>query len=159
MLKPDARFRKITEIDIDFLKKHNIKGLILDLDNTLIDSKHRFIKGLKGWMEEVKNSGIKICIATNGISKEKIEKLAKELDIPYVYISMKPLKIGIWKARKLLNLKNEEIAEIGDQLFTDVWVSNRMKMFSILTEPVSDDRLKANKLKRKIEKWYLSRLK
>lgn len=157
MLRPDAQFKRITDIEPEFFKDRNIKGLILDLDNTLIDSQHRFIKGLKDWILNIKNNDIKICIATNSIKKEKIASLAKQLDIPYVYISLKPLKYGIRKAKDILELENSEIAEIGDQLFTDVWVSKRMKLFSVLTEPVSNDRFKVDKIKRKIEKWYLSR--
>lgn len=158
MLRPNARFKRITDIKPEFFKENNIKGLILDLDNTLIDSQHRFINGLKDWICNIKNNDIRICIATNSIKKEKIIELARQLDIPYVYISLKPLKYGIKKAKDILKLDNNEIAEIGDQLFTDVWVSNRMNLFSILTEPVSKDKLIVSRIKRKIEKWYLSRL-
>ena len=157
MLKPDAQFNKITDISIEFLKSKNIKGLILDLDNTLIDTKHIFLDGIEEWVSMVKDADIKICIATNSLKKEKIKELSGKLDIPYVYMSLKPLKRGLKKAIKILQLKNTEIAEIGDQLFTDVLVSNRMKLFSILTSPISEDRFKIDKLKRKIEKWVLSR--
>ena len=72
---------------------------------------------------------------------------------------MKPFKRGIKKAICVLDEKEENIAEIGDQLFTDVWVSNRMKLFSILTNPISRDRFKLDIIKRRIEKWYLSKQK
>ncbi len=157
MLKPDACFNKITDIEVSFLKENSIKGLILDLDNTLIDLEHNFIEGIKDWIDNIKDNNIKICIATNSISKNKIANLAEQLDVPYVYVSLKPLKFGLKKAIKILELKNNEIAEIGDQLFTDVWVSNRMHIYSILTKPVSKDRFKIDKLKRKIEKWYLTK--
>ena len=159
MLKPNAQFNKITDISADFLKKNNIKGLILDLDNTLIDTKHNFLEGAEEWIAEMKSAKIKICIATNSIKKEKTQKLADIIDVPYVSLSLKPLKRGVKKAIKILELNNEEIAEIGDQLFTDVWVSNRMKFYSILTKPISADRFKIDKIKRKIEKWYLMRIK
>ena len=81
------------------------------------------------------------------------------MDIPYVYVSMKPFKRGIKKAIGILDEKEENIAEIGDQLFTDVWVSNRMNLFSILTNPISKDRFKLDIIKRRIEKWYLSKQK
>ena len=157
MLKPDACFDKITDIETSFLKDNRIKGLILDLDNTLIDNEHNFIDGIKEWIQSVKENDIKICIATNSISKSKISNLAEQIDVPYVYVSLKPLKFGLKKAMKILELKNNEIAEIGDQLFTDVWVSNRMHIYSILTKPVSRDRFKIDKLKRKVEKWYLTK--
>ena len=106
----------------------------------------------------MKKANIKFCIASNSFKKKKIVKFANQLDIPYVMFSTKPLKRGVKKAIKLLDIKPENIAEIGDQVFTDVWVSNRMKLFSILTEPISEDFYKLSLIKRKIEKWYLSKI-
>ena len=157
MIKPDAQFEKITDIKIEFLKEYKIKGIILDLDSTLIDLDGNFLEGIIDWIKKIKKSNIKLCIATNSISKEKISKLSKKLDVPYVYKSFKPSKKGIKQAIKILHINNSNIAEVGDQLFTDVWVSNRMNLFSILTKPIAKDRFKIDKLKRKIEQWYLSR--
>ena len=65
---------------------------------------------------------------------------------------------GLKKAKKILNIENNEnIAEIGDQLFTDVIAANRMKMFSILTKPISEEKVKINNIKRKLEKKVLER--
>ena len=90
------------------------------------------------------------------MKKDKIEKIAKMLDIPYVHFSVKPTKIGLKKAKKILGVENNEnIAEVGDQLFTDVLGTNRMKMFSILTEPLCEEKVKINNLKRKLEKRVL----
>lgn len=159
MLKPDACFDKITDIPIEFFKTRNINGLILDLDNTIIDLQNNYLEGVEDWIKTMKQANIKICIATNSISKDKIEKISSNLEIPYVNISLKPLKKGVKKAIKILNLKTSEIAEIGDQLFTDVLVSNRMNIYSILTQPISKDRFKLDIIKRKIEKWILSKQK
>lgn len=157
MFKPDARFKKITDIEIDFFKKKNIKGIILDLDNTLIKSDGNLLDGIEKWIQSIKKSNIKLCIATNSINLQKIKEKAEKLEIPFVYKSCKPSKYGMKKAIKILGIKEEYIAEIGDQLFTDVCVSNRMKIFSILTEPISKDRFMIDKLKRKVEKWILAK--
>ena len=71
--------------------------------------------------------------------------------------SVKPLRIGLYKARKLLGLESKYIAEVGDQLFTDVIGANRMKMFTILTDPISPEKYKINNIKRKIEKKILKK--
>lgn len=39
ILYPDLYYNSVTEISAEILKKNNIKGLILDVDNTLIDYK------------------------------------------------------------------------------------------------------------------------
>ena len=156
LLTPNLQVRKITDITIKMLNENNIKGMILDVDNTLIDLDRVPLKGIKEWIDNMKNEGIKFCIASNSLKKDKIEKIAKMLDIPYVHFSIKPTKIGLKKAKKILGVENSEnIAEVGDQLFTDVLGTNRMKMFSILTEPLCEEKVKINNLKRKLEKRVL----
>ena len=158
LLTPNMQVRKITDITIEMLKENNIKGMILDVDNTLIDLDRVPLEGIKEWMDNMKNEGIKFCIASNSLKKDKIEKVAKMLDIPYVHFSAKPTKIGLKKAKQILGIENNKnIAEVGDQLFTDVLGTNRMKMFSILTEPLCEEKVKINNLKRKLEKRVLRR--
>ena len=155
MLKPKARFDKITDIDVKFLKENGIKAVILDVDNTLINLDKEPLYNIEKWIENLKKENIKICIASNSIKKNKVSKVAKKLDVPYIYFSTKPLKRGLKKAAKILREENETIAEIGDQLFTDVVGANRMKMFSILTNPISEEKTFLGKIKRKIEKIFL----
>ena len=157
MLKPKAQFDKVTDITVDFLRKNNIKAVILDVDNTLMDLDRKPLKNVEKWVDSLKNEKIKICIASNSIKKEKISKMAKKLDLPFIYFSTKPLKRGLKKAKNIVKEKSENIAEIGDQLFTDVLGANRMKMFSILTKPISGEKTKLGALKRKIEKIYLKK--
>ena len=66
---------------------------------------------------------------------------------------MKPLKKGFKKARKMLDLQNCEIAAVGDQIFTDVLGANRMKMFSILVEPIEEKDIFVTLIKRPIENY------
>jgi len=73
MIKPNAEFDIITDITIDFLKENNIKGLILDVDNTLIDLSRNKIEGLDDWINSMIESGIKIAIVSNGRKKKQIE--------------------------------------------------------------------------------------
>lgn len=156
LLTPNMQVRKITDITTEMLKENNIKGMILDVDNTLIDLDRVPLVGIKEWMDNMKNEGIKFCIASNSLKKDKIEKVAKMLDIPYVHFSAKPTKIGLKKAKQILGIEDSKnIAEVGDQLFTDVLGTNRMKMFSILTEPLCEEKVKINNLKRKLEKRVL----
>ena len=159
MLKPKARFDKITDIDAKFLKDNNINALILDVDNTLIDMDKRPLENLEKWIENLKDQNIKICIASNSIRKGKVRNVAKKLDIPFIYFSTKPLKRGLKKALEIIQENPENVAEIGDQLFTDVWGANRLKMFSILTKPISPEKTKLGEIKRKIEKIFLEKTK
>lgn len=157
MIKPNVEFDIITDIGVDFLKENNIKGLILDVDNTLIDLSRNKIDGLDDWIDSIIKSGIKIAVVSNGRKKKQIDLLTKKHGLIYVFFALKPFKSGIKKAKKELNLCYNEIAEIGDQIFTDVWVSNRTKMFSILTKPVEMEKSFLQKFKRRIEDLYKTR--
>lgn len=157
MIKPNVEFDIITDIGVDFLKENNIKGLILDVDNTLIDLSRNKIDGLDDWIDSIIKSGIKIAVVSNGRKKKQIDLLTKKHGLIYVFFALKPFKSGIKKAKKELNLCYNEIAEIGDQIFTDVWVSNRTKMLSILTKPVEMEKSFLQKFKRKVEDLYKAR--
>ena len=69
----------------------------------------------------------------------------------------KPLKSGFKKTVKLLEEKPENIASVGDQIFTDVIGANRMKMFSILVEPISKKDILATRIKRPIENFIIKK--
>jgi len=117
---PDLYLNNVKEISIEILRKHNIKGLILDVDNTLIDYRQNILAGAAEWCQGLRNSGIKICILSNSNKIEKIKKVAEALDAPFISFAKKPLKYGFKKAQKLLGLEAKEIAAAGDQILTDV---------------------------------------
>lgn len=156
MLLPDLKVKKITDITLEMLTKNKIEALLLDVDNTLIDLDKNPLDGIKKWIEDMKKNNIKFCIISNSIKKKKVKKIANFLEIPYIYFSLKPSKIGFKKAKKILGMnENQKIAEVGDQIFTDVLGTKRMQMFSILTEPICEEKVKINNIKRKIEKKIL----
>ena len=157
LMMPCKRVNKITDIPIDFFKNNNFKYIIIDVDNTLIDLKGKPVEGIKEWTNEVKENGIKMCIASNSTKIKRVKKIAEYLEIPYVYGSMKPFLKGLKKAMKILNAKSDETVEIGDQVFTDVIGANRLNLYSILTTPFELEKNIFEKIKRKIEKRYLEK--
>lgn len=134
---PNAYLKSVQEITIEFLRKNKIKALILDVDNTLID----YYKNLKQetieWAKELQGQGIKMYILSNTNKKEKVENVAKKLEIEYEFFARKPLKRGFIKIQKKLNINNENIGVVGDQIFTDIIGGNRCNMFTILVDQVS----------------------
>lgn len=157
LLYPKLYIENVTKIDLKLLEQNNIKGIILDVDNTLIDYDKKPIDGLEGWCNKLKQNNIKLCILSNSNKKEKIKKVAENLDIPFIYFAKKPLKFGFKKAKKILELKNENIGVVGDQLMTDVLGANRCKMFSILVMPISEKDIWVTKLKRPLENYIIHR--
>ncbi|MBR6504187.1 MAG: YqeG family HAD IIIA-type phosphatase [Clostridia bacterium] len=155
LLEPKLYIENVTKLNLEVLNKNKVKGLILDVDNTLIDYDRNPIEGLEKWCEDLKKNDIKLCILSNSNKKEKVKNLAKKLNIPFIYFAKKPLKTGFKKAKKILDLKNENIGVVGDQLATDVLGANRCKMFSILVKPISEKDIWITKLKRPLENFII----
>ena len=151
ILYPKAHFNNVKEISIEFLEKNNIKALILDVDNTLIDYDRNMPDGTVEWVEQLKHNGIKFYIVSNTNKKDKVEQVSQKLKIKYNYFAKKPLKIGFRKAQKLLNIESKNIAVIGDQIMTDILGANRCNMFSILVKPIKEKDILITKIKRPIE--------
>lgn len=159
LLYPDIYLRKVEDISIDLLNKNNIKGLILDIDNTLIDYDKKLEETTIKWCENLKKQGIKMCILSNTNKLYKVEKVAKALNLEYIYFAHKPNKKGFHDSKEKLNLPNEQIAVVGDQIYTDVLGGNRCKMFTILIVPRDTRDIWLTKLKRPFEKVIIKRLK
>ena len=136
ILYPDAYLNKVEEITIEFLQKNKLKALILDIDNTLIDYNKNLSESVIKWAKDLKGQGTKLYILSNTNNKEKVEKVSKVLDIPYLNLAKKPFKKGFLKVQKILKEKEENIGVVGDQIFTDVIGGNRCNMYTILVEPI-----------------------
>lgn len=156
MLYPKEYFTTVKAINIEFLKKNHIEGLILDVDNTLIDLNRKMPEGVDKWVEKLKEAGIKFCILSNSNQIDKIGAVAQRLNIPFIHFAKKPLKSGFEKAKKVLQLKEENIAVVGDQIMTDVIGANRSKMFSVLVKPIKEKDYLITRIKRPIEKIIIN---
>ena len=134
MIYPNEYFDKIDKITIEYLQKNKIKALILDMDNTLINVKEEMPENIENWAKGLKGQGVKLIIVSNSNKKSKIEKTANKIGIKYIVFAKKPLKGGLKKAMKILGEKPENIAVVGDQIFTDIIGGNRCKMKTILID-------------------------
>lgn len=157
LLYPKLYLKNVKEITIELLKTNNLKALILDVDNTLIDYEKNILEGAKQWATNLKENGIKLCIVSNSNHKEKVEKVAKTLEIPYIYFAKKPSKKGLKRAQNLLEVKSEEIGVVGDQILTDIIGANRCKMFPILVKPITEKDIFITKIKRPFEKIIIKK--
>ena len=128
------------------------------MDNTIIDLSKNIPEGTKEWVDSLKKHGIKFCIVSNSIHKDKVIKIANELGIDvFILFAKKPLKSGFKKAMKILNIKPCNIAAVGDQIFTDVIGANRCGMYSILVKPIDRKDILITKIKRPIENYIINK--
>jgi len=132
----DHAFRRTVDITPEFLKKHGIKGLILDVDNTLTTHDNPVpAKGIVQWLDNMKKNGIKLIIVSNNHA-ERVRPFAEPLGLDFVSDGGKPLKRGYKAAMKKMGLSANETAAVGDQLFTDVWGANFAKVRMLYVQPI-----------------------
>ncbi len=135
----DFSFRKTVHISPDFLIKHGIKGLILDVDNTLTTHDDPVpAEGIVQWLDSLRDRGIKLMILSNN-HPERVTPFAKLLGLDCVCDGAKPLKKGYVQAMKKMGLTPEETAGVGDQLFTDIWGAKAAGIRSIYVQPIATE--------------------
>ena len=152
---PNVILDKVQDISIEKLDKNNIKGLILDIDNTLVPEhmKEADENAVK-WIERIKGAGFKLCIVSNA-SKKRVIKFNERLQLYAIHRASKPGTKAFEKAGRLMDFKNENIAVVGDQIFTDIYGGNRVNMFTILVTPIHKKENLFVMLKRLPEKLVL----
>lgn len=157
---PDDQVHTVYEINLDQLKKQGIKGIITDLDNTLVGAKVPLATPeLLEWLKLVQKSGIKVVIVSNN-NHARVSAFAEPLGIPFVSSARKPKRRAFQRALELLNLQPSEALMIGDQLMTDILGGNRCGMRTVLVRPIAlQDEGVMTRVNRKLEKLVIARLK
>jgi len=157
ILKPKIYVNSVYNIDLKKLKKtKKMKGIIVDLDNTLVAWGQKEISQKTiDWVKEAKRLGFKICIVSNTNSK-RVAEFAKIFNIPYHSKYFKPFSIAFNNGLKILDTKKSETVVIGDQIFTDIWGGNRLKLLTILVVPIVKKDSIGTFLHRNLEKIFIS---
>jgi hypothetical protein len=138
-LQPDLILGdSILHLTPDILKHYQLKGLLLDVDETLVPLRvTEASEELRQWVEQVRPV-VALWLVSNNLSETRISKIAKSLNLPYMLGAGKPSRRKLKKAAEAMNLPVEQVAMVGDRLFTDVLAGNRLGMFTILVEPMVD---------------------
>lgn len=148
-------FRKITDITPDFLRKNSITGLILDVDNTLTTHDNPTpAEGVREWISSMCRNNIRLIIVSNN-HPPRVKPFADMLEIDFVCDGRKPLQDGFKEALKKLGLPKENIAAVGDQIFTDVLGANLFGIKMLYTVPIEYEKTTFFKVKRFLEKPFL----
>lgn len=155
ILKPTYIFNKIEEIPLELFEKENIKGIFLDVDNTIIDRTKIIAPNVDKWICEVLKQGIKICILSNAVSVEKVKRIMNKYNILGLANAGKPGQKGYKMALNLIDLPKDQVIMIGDQIFTDVLGANRFGIKSIYTYPINKNEWIGSRVKRPFEKIIL----
>lgn len=84
-LLPNEFVTNIFEITPEKLQELGIRGIITDLDNTLVEwDREDATEELIIWLRIMKESGIRVIIASNN-KEARVKRFAEPLGIPYIH--------------------------------------------------------------------------
>lgn len=134
---PSEFVKSVFDISPQRLLDKGIRGIITDLDNTLVEwDRPDATPKLVSWLKSMKDAGIQVTIVSNN-NEMRVKSFADPLGIPFIYKARKPMGKAFRKALQLMDVKREEVVVIGDQLLTDVVGGNRIHLHTILVLPVA----------------------
>lgn len=154
---PKYTFEKVEDIPYELLNRDGIRLILMDMDNTLIDSKGKFSKELKKWIKNIKSKGIILYIVSNSFSEKTVKRISKELGVRYYYRASKPSTRGFKKVcESFPEISKKEILMIGDQLFTDIFGGNRYNINTLLVKRINKKEIWVTRIKRPFERIILN---
>lgn len=152
LFKPDYYVKSFDTIQIERLKKNKIKVLLCDIDNTLVaydeeQPNKRVIQFIR-WME---SNGIQVALCSNA-PKKRATRFSEKLGLKTYWFSCKPFPFCFWRVKKDFHVHANEIALIGDQIYTDILGGNFSGLYTILSDPIDVKDRNVTKVFRVFEK-------
>lgn len=141
-------------IDYEQLYRSGIRGLIYDIDNTLVEHGMPATERAIKLFEQLRSIGFDTCLISNN-KEPRVKPFADAVGSKYVFDAHKPSRKNYIRAMELMGTDTGNTYFIGDQIFTDVYGANRAGIPSILVKPIHPKEEIQIVLKRKLEKIVL----
>ena len=156
---PNEYVKNVYHIQPEELKNRGVKGIITDLDNTLIEwDRPNATPQLEEWFAKMKEHDIQVTVVSNN-NEQRVKDFADPLGIPFIHSARKPLVRAFKQALMKMNLRAEEVVVIGDQVLTDVLGGSRVGLHTILVVPVAKTDGFMTRFNRKIERRIMRNMK
>lgn len=147
---PDKIKDSAYDIDYESLYDNGVRGIIYDIDNTLVEHGFPADKRAIELFEKLKKIGFKVVLLSNN-KEPRVKMFNNAVKVMYIYKAGKPSKKGYLKAMEMMDTDTFSTIFIGDQLFTDVWGAKRTGIPNILVKPIDKHEEIQIILKRRLE--------
>ena len=134
-LYPDTYLDSIDDIDFEMYYKKGIRGIVSDIDNTLVPHGAQADEHIIKVFEKIHGMGIDTCLISNN-KKLRVEPFAKAVNSKFIYDAHKPSRESYKKAMELMKTDKESTLFIGDQIFTDIWGANRTGIETVMLKQI-----------------------
>lgn len=149
---PRLMVNSVYDIDVEKLKAMGIRGIILDLDNTVIPWDSALMcPEAHQWLRALLDAGLRVGLVSNN-HRRRVEKFANIFGIPFAARAFKPAKRGFRRVMAAMRLTENQVAVVGDQLFTDILGGNRLGCYTIWVKPLTAKEFVGTKCTRQLEK-------
>jgi len=126
----------ITDIDLKHLEQEGIKGIILDLDSTLVAPRSgKLTPSAADWLKRAKEK-FSVAVVSNNKRAEYLKAVEEVLAMPIVGNARKPSRQAILSVLNAMKIAPDEAVLVGDRPLTDVWAGARAGMKTILVHPL-----------------------
>lgn len=151
---PEKWVTSTYSINFEELYKEGYRGLLFDIDNTLVKHGEDATEEAEQLFVRLKEIGFQVCLISNN-KLERVERFNKNIKVNYIYDAHKPSRKNYLKAMEVMGTDLSNTMFIGDQLFTDVYGAKRCGMHHILVEPIDKNEEIQIVLKRYLERIVL----
>lgn len=144
----------VEEIDLDSWWSEGIRGLILDVDDTLTLKNSAVVADpVVSWLKLAQSKAFKVYLVSNNRSPAHIEQLSQILGLPALARAGKPRASGFRWALAQMQLAPQEIVVIGDRVLTDILGGASLGMRTCLVAPVTRELSRGKRTLYAFEKW------
>lgn len=154
MLYPDAWVSSTYKIPFEKLYKRGYRGVIFDIDNTLVPHGAPADERAEALFERLKVIGFEFALISNN-KGPRVQMFNKNIHAYTVCDAHKPSPENYIKAAAIMGLEKEQVLFVGDQIFTDVLGAKLAGIYSILVQPIHPKEEIQIVLKRYLEKIVL----
>lgn len=151
---PDDYQKSVYVIPFEQLYEEGVRGILFDIDNTLVQHGAPADDKAKRLFERLKKIGFSTCLISNN-QEARVKMFNREIKTNYIFNAHKPGRNNYKKAMGIMGTDISDTVFIGDQLFTDVWGAKRCGMRNILVKPLHPKEEIQIVLKRYVEKLVL----
>lgn len=150
---PDNEVENAYDIDYEALYQKGYRGVIFDIDNTLVPHGAPADDRAIALFERLRKTGYHTVLLSNN-KEPRVKPFADCVGSLYVFKAGKPGGKGYAKAMTDMGTGPSNTLFVGDQLFTDVWGAKRMKIATYLVKPIHPKEEIQIVLKRRLE-WIV----
>lgn len=151
---PDEYVESTYVIPFEKLYEEGYRGVIFDIDNTLVPHGAPADDRAKELFTRLKALGVEACLLSNN-KEPRVKMFNEEIQVNYIFKANKPSVKNYQKAMELMGTDVTNTIFVGDQLFTDVWGAKRTGIRNFLVKPIHPKEEIQIVIKRVLEKVVL----